>query len=115
MQSAFGVDHSEVSKAFPAITRKQKAKRDRNSAVRLRSAARRGKIQRVSGAIITAPGKAARKKVSVADVGSGVGRGTAKVGTLVGRYPVVTGTAVLGGAGYGAYKLSQPRKKRVAQ
>jgi hypothetical protein len=108
MESAFGVEHGEVSKALtPAGRRKAQHKanvRANQQAAYARNKARLGKLTAI-------PGKAANAKVSVADVGRGVGRVAELAGKAVAAKPAVTGAAVLGGAGYSTWKSGRKKNK----
>lgn len=114
MNSAFGIDHGEIEKAFgrrrrttgPPPTNAQRAgfpagaKHVRSGAGKLRSAA----------------GKVGNAKVSINDIGTGVGRGVGAVGRVATKSPTAAGLAVIGGGGYAAYRALQdpglPKKRR---
>lgn len=112
MNSAFGIDHGEISKS--GLTAKGRAKQNRAAAANAQKAARRQAIRGTLAHVAGAPKRAAHAKVSVADVGSGMGRSLATVGELASKSPAITGTALLAGGGFAGYKLSH-RKKPVAQ
>lgn len=107
MESAFGIDHGEIEKS-------RRTRAARRSALQANRAARDAKMRASLRRVGSVPGKVVNAKVSVADVGRTAGRVTTGVGRVVSASPAITGTAVIGGAGYGAYKLSQrPHKKKV--
>lgn len=113
MQSAFGIDHGEISKVKFQTKKQQravKAERQRVAAEKhAKSAARAKSLKAV-------PGKMVNAKISVADIGRGASNAANSVGRLASAKPGLTGAAVIGGSGYGAYRGFQnsnlPKRKR---
>ena len=119
MNSAFGIDHGDVSKAAysyvsPRARRRKAALKQQAAA---NQAARSARVQGALTRIAGAPRKAANTKVSIADVGRGASKPVTALGRVAGRYPGATGAAVLGAGGYVAYRGMQreslPKKKTV--
>lgn len=110
MESAFGVDHGEISK-IETPGRKRARRRAEQDAGRKRRAA---KINRG----LQVPVKAVNTRVSVADVGRGAGKAVDTVGRFATRKPGLVGAGILGGGGYAAYRLTQredlPKRKKNA-
>lgn len=98
MDSAFGIDHGEISKASYSA-------RAGFSGV----GSKLGKLKKI-------PGKIGNAKVSINDVGRGVGQGVKAVGGAATKSPTITGLAVLGGGGYAGYRAMQkenlPKRRR---
>lgn len=120
MDSAFGVDHGEISKI--RIPRKVHPPAEALA----RKAAQRAQGARAGNAVRKGPGKlkklgekAVNTEISVSRVGRGVGSGIGTVGRktneVITRYPGVTGTAVLGGGGYALYRSGRKPKKVQGQ
>lgn len=114
MDNPFGVPH-EISKVRFRRVSPQASQQIKDSYAK--SQARKAKFRAAGQKIADAPGKVANTKVSLNDIGRGVGMGTAKVGTAVGRglsyKPGLTGAAVIGGTGYGLYRHGNTKKKKV--
>lgn len=124
-KSAFGVDHSEVDKAFGNFRAARQFNRYKKVVAAERSAknAARGKairttVIRATNTVKDTPAKAKRAaevRVSLGDIGRGVGGAVTRTGEMTGKVlsykPGVTGAAAVGGAGYGAYKYGQKKPK----
>jgi hypothetical protein len=107
MQSAFGVEHGEISKA-----RRKKV----DPALAAQRAASEAKVRAVGRTIKGVPGKIVGTKVSIADVGTGASKTITGAGRLVAVKPGLTGAALVGGGGYALYRHgTKPKKKHVAQ
>jgi len=117
MNSAFGVSH-EINKARRG-PRFRRVSADATAREQARQA-RPGVGEKIGNAGRKAAGfttKVTNTKVSMADIGHGVGTGTAKVGTGIGRVlnykPGLTGAAVIGGGDYALYRHGNNKKKTV--
>lgn len=132
-ESAFGIEHGEVSKAqFGPFTVTYNSKRAVKARLKRANAARRVGSQQANAARGTAIREGtinAGKKVggafkSIPDVKlRDIGHAASKPGVMAGeamvRHPAAVGTAAIaggiGGAGYGAFKIGQrhENKKRM--
>lgn len=106
-ESAFGVEHGEVSKAIftgPGRKKQQQAQQAKRAAqnARIRNTWNNGR-----GRLRGIPDKIVNTKVSINDVGSTAAKGVSGVGRAATRHPGVVGTAVLAGGGYAAYRGMQ--------
>jgi hypothetical protein len=96
MESAFGIDHGEISKA--RVPRPPRGARAPSRASQIK-----GQLNRLG-----------EKDISIKEVGRSAGAGLTGVGGFMQRHPGLTGTALVGGGGAAGYKLlseKQPRKK----
>jgi len=100
MQSAFGIEHGEVAKAFRAPRPKK------------------GYVPRGGGQTGPQKTKGALHRIGEADIslkniGTAAGRGMKGTGGFLERHPGLTGTALVGGGGAAGYKYlsTKPRKK----
>lgn len=121
MQSAFGIDHGEISKI--AVRRPPGSKKAAQVIARA-----------VGKAPPPAPAKVVRKSprlteqaaaglnrigeadISLKGIGGGVGGGFRRVGGFLERHPGLTGTAAVGGGGAAGYKYvssREPKKKKA--
>ena len=82
MESAFGIEHGEISKA-----RRQKTK----------------PVNQVRGNLRQVGTKVTSARISLSDVGSGTGRAVTGVGRALQAKPGLTGAVVVGGAAGGLY------------
>jgi hypothetical protein len=95
MESAFGIEHGEVSKA-----------RKKNQRVIPPNYEPAGtKLKRIGN-------KVGGAQVSLKEIGNSAGAGAMKVGRGFQRFPGMTGAALVGGTGYGGYKLATKDKKQ---
>jgi len=107
MQSAFGVDHGEVEKAFwgSAARAAKKAPPPPPPPQGPPVGARvKGKLNQLGSSHISLKG-----------IGRGVGAGVRRAGQTMEKYPGTTGTAVVGGGGAAGYKYlseRQPKSKK---
>lgn len=118
MNSAFGIDHGEISKAWPGSRKQQMRDQNRakQQAARARAAKVRGNLKKIPGKVTNAGNAIGNASVSINDVGRGAAKGFNAIGRGVNRHPGLTGAAVVGGGGYAAYRAMQspelPKQKR---
>ena len=101
MESAFGIDHGEISKT--RLPRRLVGPKPRPRAPS-RASQIRGKLNQLGD-----------KDVSIKEVGRSAGSGVSGVGRFMQNHPGLTGTALVGGGGAAGYKVLSdrtPRKKR---
>lgn len=103
MESAFGIEHGEVSKAF----RKKPPPQKPTNQVRIT-------LRDVGRKAAAKGSKVAGTRLSLTDVGNATGKGFQHGGAGVGRAlqakPGLTGAALVGGAGYGLYRTNNKKK-----
>lgn len=100
MDSAFGIDHGEVSKARSSLFRAAK-----KAAPGPRAPSRASQIK---GSL----SRAAEKDISLKEIGSSAGKGVSGVGRFMQNRPGLTGTALVGGGGAAGYKALSTKKKK---
>lgn len=104
MDSAFGIDHGEVSKAFGR--KRQPAQQPPNQV--------RYTLRQVGQKAAAKGSKVASTRLSLKDVGTATGKGLELGGKHAGRAllvkPGATGAAVVGAAGYGLYRTNGKKK-----
>lgn len=106
MISAFGIDHGEVSKAV-RMPRGKPTRAQRRT--QRRPGARSGPEK-----IADTGRKISETSWSLGGVGRGASRGLAGASSITGRHPGTTGTALVGGGGYGGYRYlnrKEPRRR----
>jgi hypothetical protein len=115
MQSAFGIDHGEVSKVrVPPHLRVPGTKNSRRATAAQRRTAGLGGPsgpQKVKGAL----NRVGEADISLKGIGEGAGRSLRGVGGFLEKRPGLTGTALVGGGGAAGYKYlsgMEPKKKR---
>lgn len=101
MQSAFGIDHGEISKA--------RLPRSPLPRTRTRGPRAPSRASQIKGSL----NRLGEKDISIKEVGRSAGSGVAGVGGFMQRHPGLTGTALVGGGGAAGYKIlsEKPRKK----
>ena len=113
MQSAFGIDHVEISKvARPP--KKLAGWRGRPTAAQTRTAGTNGKGTRTKAAAAKL-NRIGEADVSLKGIGSGIGAGATRAGAFFQRHPGLTGTAAVGGGGAAGYKIlsdKEPKRRR---
>lgn len=120
MQSAFGIDHGEISKI--AVRRPPGSKKAATMLARAVGKAppkppptvvrRSPPVHRQVGAKLNQIGEA---DISLKGIGGGIGSGARKVGGFLERHPGLTGTAAVGGGGAAGYKIlsnREPKRKK---
>lgn len=90
MDSAFGIDHGEVSKAMPPTVAHTGGRKIAGAFKRIGSA-----------------------NISLNEIGQSAGKGVKGTGSFLEKHPGLTGTALVGGGGAAGYKyLSRKEPKR---
>jgi hypothetical protein len=112
MDSAFGVDHGEVSKARVPRGLRVPGTKNRRTPTRaqVRTAGTGGPSgpQKVKGALV----RATQADISLQGIGAGAGKSLKGVGGFLEKRPGITGTALVGGGGAAGYKYLGQKKKR---
>lgn len=110
MQSAFGIDHGEVSKGrftWPRIKRPPTMAQRRTQG----TPGDPSGPQQAKGALH----RMGEADVSLKGIGATAAKGAKGVSGFLERHPGTTGTALVGGAGAGGYRYlsrKEPKKKR---
>ena len=114
MQSAFGIDHGEISKAAYRMARGGRiaaaaSKLTRRNPSKVARAAVPTRTQQVKGKL----NRVADAEVSLNQIGTTASRGISGTGNFMNKHPGLTGTALVGGggaAGYSHLKNKEPKR-----
>lgn len=122
MQSAFGIDHGEISKIRWGAPRRPKIPKMKGAPGGAKPSAAQKRTAGTNPDALTRPAKikgalnrAGEADISLKGIGSGAGRVIRGTGGFLEKRPGLTGTALVGGGGAAGYKYlseKQPRKKR---